>query len=206
MIRIWGRQSSVNVQKVLWTCDELGVPFERIDAGGLFSDLQTASFRALNPNARVPVLEDSGFVLWESNAIVRYVAATFGAGQLCPLDPRARADAERWMDWQLTDILPSMRTLFFQLVRARDDEKDPAATERALAAAATSWRLLDEHLRGRRFVTGDDLSIADIPLGTFVYRWMALPVERPPLPSLMAWFERLCGSPHYARNVMRPLE
>ena len=205
-MRIWGRQSSVNVQKVLWTCDELGTPYERIDAGGEFSDLQTDSFRKLNPNARIPVLEDSGFVLWESNAIVRYVAATYGNGQLCPRDPRARADAERWMDWQLTEILPSMRTLFFQLVRARDDERDPAAMERSKIAAAASWRLLDAHLRDRRFLTGDSLSIADIPLGTFVYRWMALPIERPPLPSLIAWFERLSARPHYARNVMRPLE
>ncbi len=206
MIRIWGRQSSVNVQKVLWTCDELGLPFERIDAGGRFSDLQTASFRALNPNGRIPVLEDSGFVLWESNAIVRYVAATYGTGRLCPPDSRARADAERWMDWQLTDILPGMRVLFFQLVRAREEEKDPAAVDRAIVAAAAAWRLLDAHLEGRRFVTGDDLSIADIPLGTFVHRWMALPIDRPALPALTAWYERLCGRPHYAAHVMRPLE
>jgi len=206
VIRIWGRRSSVNVQKVLWACDEIGVPFERVDAGGAFSDLRTDAFRALNPNARIPVLEDSGFILWESNAIVRYVTATYGAGRLCPLDPRARADADRWMDWQLSDILPSMRVLFFQLVRARDEEKDPAAVERSMIAAAGSWRLLDAHLEGRKFVAGEDLSIADIPLGTFLYRWMALPIERPPLPSLAAWFERLCARPHFSSNVMRPLE
>lgn len=206
MIRIWGRQSSVNVQKVLWTCDELGIPFERIDAGGAFSNLRTDSFRALNPNARIPVLEDAGFILWESNAIVRYVAATYGAGRLCPLDSRARADAERWMDWQLTEILPSMRTLFFQLIRARDDEKDPAGLEASRIAAEASWRLLDGHLRGRQFLAGDSLSIADIPLGTFLYRWMALPIERPALPALTAWFERLAARPPYVRNVMRPLE
>ncbi len=206
MIRVWGRQSSVNVQKVLWTCEEIGLRFERIDAGGSFSNLQTESFRALNPNGRIPVLEDDGFVLWESNAIVRYLAATYGAGQLCPLDSRARADAERWMDWQLTDILPSMRTLFFQLIRAREDEQDPAALAASIRAAEAAWRLLDGQLEGRRFLAGDDVSIADIPLGTFVHRWMALPIDRPVLPSLTAWFERLAARPPYARTVMRPLE
>lgn len=206
MIRIWGRQSSVNVQKVLWTCDELGVPFERIDAGGRFSDLQAEAFRALNPNARIPVLEDAGLVLWESNAIVRYVAGTYGAGRLCPLDPRARADADRWMDWQLNEILPGMRVLFHQLVRARDDEKDPAALERSLAAAGKAWAFLDTHLRGRPFVAGDSLTVADVPLGAFVHRWMALPIERPALPALAAWYQRLCARPPYACNVMLPLE
>jgi glutathione S-transferase len=206
MIRIWGRQSSVNVQKVLWTCDELGLPFARIEAGGAFSDLRTDAFRALNPNARIPVLEDAGLVLWESNTIVRYVAAAYGAGRLCPADPAARADAERWMDWQLTEVLPGMRTLFFQLVRARAEEKDAAAAQASLAAAGAAWRLLDAHLRGRDFVAGTALSIADIPLGTFAHRWMALPIERPRLPALAAWYERLCARPAYARNVMRPLE
>ncbi len=206
MIRIWGRQSSVNVQKVLWTCEEVGVPFERVEAGGRFSDLRTEAFLALNPNGRIPVLEDGGFVLWESNAIVRYVAATHGAGRLYPTDTRARADAERWMDWQLTDILPAMRVLFFQLVRARADEKDPAAVESSRIAAAAAWGLVDAHLAGRRFLAGKDLTIADIPLGTFLHRWTALPIERPHLPALAAWHARLRARPAYARNVMRPLE
>lgn len=205
-MRIWGRRSSVNVQKVLWIADELGIAYERIDAGGRFSDLATDAFRALNPNARIPVIEDNGLVLWESNTIVRYLAAAYSHGRLYPPDARQRADAERWMDWQLTEMLPGMKVLFFQLIRATPAEKDPAATEHARIAAESAWRMLDAHLANREFLSGTALSIADIPLGTFAYRWMALPIERPKLPALEAWYGRLCTRPPYVSNVMRPLE
>jgi len=205
-MRIWGRRSSVNVQKVLWIADELGIAYERIDAGGRYSDLNTDAFRALNPNARIPVIEDNGFVLWESNTIVRYLAAAYGNGRFYPPDARERAHAERWMDWQLTEMLPSMKVLFHQLIRATPEEKDSGAMERSRIGAEAAWRMLDAHLVKRDFLSGPALSIADFPLGTFAYRWMALPIERPKLPALEAWYGRLSARPPYISNVMRPLE
>jgi len=205
-MRIWGRRTSINVQKVLWTCAELGLEYDRIDVGADFGGLDTPAYRKLNPNGRIPVLEDDGLILWESNTIVRYLAATRSPGELCPDAPGARADAERWMDWQLCHVLPSMITLFWGLIRTAPGERNVAAIEQARQVVAGSWRLLDEHLEGRRFVTGDRFTMGDIPIGAFAYRWLALPIERPSLPRLQAWYERLCERPAFKRHVMLPLQ
>jgi len=205
-MKIWGRHTSINVQKVLWTCAETGVDYERIDVGGAFGGLDTPAYRQLNPNGRIPVLEDDGLVLWESNTIVRYLAATRSVGELCPEAPGARADAERWMDWQLCHVLPSMVTLFFGLIRTPATERNLAAIEQARQLVEGSWRLLDAHLEHRKFVTGDRFTMGDIPVGAFAYRWLALPIERPSLPYLQAWYERLCERPAFQRHVMLPLQ
>lgn len=205
-MKIWGRHTSINVQKVLWTCAELGIAYDRVDVGGAFGGLDTPEYRALNPNRRIPVIEDDGFVLWESNSIVRYLCGTRAAGTLCPASPRDRADAERWMDWQLCHILPGMVTMFFGLVRTPPAERDMKAIEQARQRTEDSWRLLDAHLAGRAFVTGSMFTMADIPLGTFAYRWFALPIERPAVPHLQAWYKRLCDRPAYREHVMLPLQ
>lgn len=204
-MRIWGRHTSINVQKVLWTCDELGVSFDRVDVGGEFGGLDSAQYGQLNPNRRIPVIDDAGFVLWESNSIVRYLAVTRSAGTLCPTSARERADAERWMDWQLCHILPGMVTLFFGLVRTPADRRDEAAIEQARQRTEDAWRILDAHLANRPFVIGERFSMGDIPVGTFAYRWLALPIGRPVLPNLQAWYERLRERPAYRRHVMLPL-
>ena len=204
-MRIWGRHTSINVQKVLWTCDELGVAYDRVDVGGEFGGLDSAQYGQLNPNRRIPVIDDAGFVLWESNSIVRYLAATRGAGTLCPASARERADAERWMDWQLCHVLPGMVTLFFGLIRTPADRRDDAAIEQARQRTEEAWRILDAHLADRRFVIGERFSMGDIPVGTFAYRWLALPIDRPELPNLQAWYGRLCERPAYRRHVMLPL-
>jgi glutathione S-transferase len=205
-MRIWGRRTSINVQKVLWTCAELGVAYERVDVGGPFGGLTDPAYLRLNPNGLIPVMDDDGFVLWESNTIVRYLAATRPAGTMYPSDPRKRADAERWMDWQLCHLLPGMSPLFMGLVRTPAAARDAAAIEVARRRAEGAWRLLDATLAARAYVAGDSLTVADIALGGFAYRWHALPIERPTLPALHAWYERLQERPGYREHVMLPLE
>lgn len=205
-MKIWGRHTSINVQKVLWTCAELGIAYERVDVGGAFGGLDSPGYRAMNPNGRIPVIDDDGFVLWESNTIVRYLCATRAAGTLCPDTPAGRAEAEKWMDWQLCHVLPGMVTMFVGLVRTPPAERDTKAIEGARQRTEESWRLLDAHLAGRPYVGGDAFTMADIPLGAFAYRWLGLPIERPALPGLQAWHERLIARPAYRQHVMLPLQ
>src|SRR5713226_8084418 len=127
MIKIWGRKNSINVQKVLWCCDELGIFFERIDAGGQFGINNTPEYLALNPNGLVPTIEDGDVVLWESNVIVRYLAAKYGMGSLCPADLGERFSAERWMDWQQTSLVQPIGPVFANLIRLPPEKRDPAA-------------------------------------------------------------------------------
>lgn len=205
-MKIWGRHTSINVQKVLWTCAELDLAYERVDVGGAFGGLDDPEYLRLNPNGRIPVLEHQGCVLWESNTIVRYLAATAGLGGLCPASPCERADAERWMDWQLCHVLPGMVPLFFGLVRKAPEHSDPRALEQARTRTEQAWRILDAHLAGRAYVLGGAFTMADIPLGAFAYRWLALPLQRPHLPHLEAWYKRLCDRPSYRKHVMLPLQ
>src|SRR3954468_21239868 len=171
MLRIWGRKNSINVQKVLWCCAELHLPFERIDAGMAFGVVETPEYRALNPNGRIPTIEDDGYVLWESNTIVRYLAMKHSPGSLCPSDLAARFDAERWMDWQLTPLDRPVRNVFWALVRTAPEKRDPAAVEMAQAEAEQGLAILDAHLAQRRFVGGEAFTMGDIPVGASVYRW-----------------------------------
>jgi glutathione S-transferase len=203
MIRIWGRANSVNVQKVLWCCDELGVAFQRIDAGGEFGVVNDPAYRKLNPNGLVPAIEDAGFVLWESNAIVRYLAAKHS--KLWPQDPARRADADRWMDWQLGALWPALRPLFWGLVRTPPEKRDLNAIEAARLQSAELFQILDGALAGSEFAAGAEFSVGDIALGVAAQRWMALPIERPSLPSLEAWYFRLCQRPAFQKNVLFPL-
>lgn len=202
MLKIWGRASSVNVQKVLWCAEELGLPFERVDIGGPFGGNRDAAYLALNPNAVVPTVEDDGFVLWESNTIVRYLAAKHGMGRLCPSDLQRRADGERWMDWQLTTLNKDMVTLFWGLIRTTPEKRDSAAIAGALEALGEIWGRLDRHLADRAFIGGAALTMADIPAGALAYRWFNLQVKRPALPRLEAWYQRLTERPGYAKHVM----
>jgi glutathione S-transferase len=205
MLRIWGRPNSINVQKVMWTVAELGLEHERLDAGGAFGGLDTDAFGALNPNRRIPVVEDGGAVVWESNACVRYLAARYGAGGLWPEAPAARAVADQWMDWQQTTPHPDMTIVFWGLIRTPEAERDPAAIAAAAQRLGAIFGVLDEHLRGRPFVAGDDLTMADIPVGCACYRYHVLPIERPRLRHLEAWYARLQERPAFRAHVMIPL-
>jgi glutathione S-transferase len=205
VLKIWGRRNSINVQKVLWCCGELGLDYERIDAGGAFGLTRDPEYLALNPNGLVPTISDDGFVLWESNAIVRYLAARHGPGTLWPEDLRERADAERWMDWQLGTLWANMRPVFLGLVRTPPEERDEASIEAFRRKTVETWSILEAHLSDRDYVTGSSFTMADIPLGASIYRWFQLDVEKPPTPNLEAWHARLRDRPAFRENVMLPL-
>lgn len=206
MRTILGRLTSVNVMKVVWACEELGVAYAREDVGGAFGGNRTPEFLAMNPNGLVPVLrEDDGFTLWESNTILRYLGATHPSA-LWPEAPRARARLERWMDWQLSRLSDPMRVIFWTLVRTPPGQRDMAAVARAAAEAAGLWAILEAHFADHAYLGGEDFTLADIPAGCFVHRWFNLDVARPHQPAVRAWYERLLERPAYAQYVARPLE
>jgi glutathione S-transferase len=205
MLKIWGRTNSINVQKVMWCVGELGLPHERIDAGMAFGRVNDPDYRALNPNGRVPTIEDDGFVLWESNAIVRYLASKHSAGRMYPTDLQARADADRWMDWQQTTLLGPLGVVFWNLIRTPPDKRDMAAVETARQNTAELWSIVDARLARQPFVAGTELTIADIPLGCCAYRWYAMPIERPKTPNVEAWYGRLQERPAFRQHVMLPV-
>lgn len=210
MLKIWGRLNSVNVEKVVWCALELGLPFERINAGGAFGGVGTPEFRAMNPCGRVPVIDDDGFVLWESNAIVRYLAAQYGSGALLPRDLRARADAERWMDFQLGSVAPLLSPVFRGLVRTAPEAREMTAIARAFNELKEVFAVADGVLAQRTHLVEDRFTMADIPLGAAAHRWFnlpldGLPLERPPLPHLAAWYDRLKARPSAAQLMTTPL-
>lgn len=205
MLTVWGRANSINVQKVLWACEELEKPYRRIDAGGSFGETKTAAYLALNPNSLVPTIEDDGFYLWESNVIVRYLCQKYSSGRLCPAAIEARFDVERWMDWQATAGWGTLRPVFISLIRTPEPERDMKAVAAGAQQFTRLMTILDAHLGERRFVGGDAFTMGDIPLGVLVYRWYALPLEHPPLPHLQRWYEGLTQRPAFRKIVMHPL-
>jgi glutathione S-transferase len=189
--RIWGRSAALNVQKVLWCADELGLDYERIDAGMHYGVVDTDAYGALNPNRRVPTLEDGDLVLWESNAIVRYLCAQYGRGSLCPADVRRRADVDRRMDWQAATLYyPAFRAYYLGVTR-NSDGLDAAAREAQRQGVVALLRVPDRHLRDRAFVGGSEFTMGDIPLGVVIDKWMRMPIERPPMPGLEDYYARL---------------
>jgi glutathione S-transferase len=205
MLKVLGRNNSSNVQKVLWCLDELGLPFEREDVGGAFGRNRDPAYLALNPNGLIPTLVDKGRVLWESNTILRYLAASYDTGELWEPDPARRAVGEKWMDWQLSVLAPPMTPLFVQLVRTQETERDAALVAKSASKAAAAFRILDQALRDAPWLGGPRFTIADIPCGVLAYRWMHLPIERPDLGSLEDWYARLSVRPAYRRQVMTGL-
>ena len=204
-LTIWGRPNSINVQKVMWAVGELGLDHERIDVGGAFGGLDTADYGRMNPNRKIPVLEDGGAFVWESHACVRYLASTYGEGGLWPLDPARRSIADRWMDWKITTLHPFLHICFWGLIRTPEADRDMPAIEQAAADLGETWRLFDAHLQERTFVLGDRLTMGDIPLGCAFYRYVSLPVDRPSLPAIEAWYDRLQARPAFREHVMIPV-
>jgi glutathione S-transferase len=201
MLKIWGRISSLNVRKVVLAAQELGLPFERVDAGLEFGVVRTPEYLAKNPNALVPLLEDGEFRLWESNAIVRYLCASHSAGAMYPLELPARFDAERWMDWQQTTLNPAGRNAFVQWFRTPQGKREPALIAQSTAATEPLMAMLDDHLARQPFMAGAHLTMADIPLACEVHRWQALPQPRPQRPHLQRWYDAIRSRPS-ARRVL----
>ena len=205
MLKIWGRTTSSNVQKVLWCCAELGIDYERVDWGGPFGGNQDPDYLAMNPNGRVPTIQDGDLIVWESNTICRYLAATRGGERLYPAAPGRRAHVERWMDWQLSTIGPPMGQLLYGLIRTKPEARDQAAIEAARRKALTAWTIVEDALAASPFLAGDSLSLAEIVVGTLVYRWHAFPIERPPLHRLKSWYERMRERPAFKTHIEIPI-
>lgn len=198
MLNLWGRISSINVRKVVWCAQELGLDFQRTEAGGAHGLVHTPEYLAMNSNALVPLLQDgegdARFVLWESNVIVRYLCARHSHGLMYPEPLEARFDAERWMDWQQTTLNPAGRDAFVQLVRVPAAERDVQAIAASIAATEPLMALLDTHLAGRAFMAGEQFTMADIPVACEVHRWFGLPpadYHRPAWPNVERWFDAL---------------
>ena len=204
-LRIWGRISSVNVQKVVWCADELALPYERIDAGGAFGVNDTPAFLAKNPNGLVPMVEDDDFVIYESNAVVRYLAAKHSEGALWPRELRARADVDRWMEWQSTGYTPAMLVAFWQLCRTPPDKRDDSAIEASRVKGEKFSAVLDAHLAEREFVAAGRFSPADIVVGCAAHRWLGLPMARTPRPNIERWYAALKRRPGAQQVLSQPV-
>jgi glutathione S-transferase len=205
MLRIWGRTNSINVQKALWCLAELDIDYERIDAGLQYGVVNTPEYRAMNPNGVVPTIDDDGFILWESNAIVRYLAQRYGAGGLCPADMRERFVAEQWMDWQSTMLWPTFRDAFWGLVRTPAEARDETVIAKSQQAAAKLLEGLETQLGKTRYVANDGLTMGDIPIGISVYRCFKLGIDRSAFARIGAWYDGLTDRPGYRAHVMLPL-
>lgn len=204
MIKVWGRHDGSNVIKAMWCIGELGIEYERVDWGGKFGGNDDPSYRAMNPNGRLPTIEEEdGWSVWESGAVIRYLSAKHDMGGLYPSDPRDRADADRWMDWSSLNLAAfniAYLDYFFRLPAA---ERDISKVEAAVKAASPWYDILDKHLEGRDYVCGDSLTIGDIPAGALTHRWMTwTPGDRPSHPNVEAWYARLCERPAYQEHVV----
>ncbi len=206
MRTVWGRANSSNVMKVVWLLEELSLPYERIDVGGPFGRTRDPDYMAMNPNCVVPTLQEDAFTLWESNVILRYLAACHADGTAhWPADPCARADMDRWMDWQQTTMAPPQSAVFQGIVRTAPAERDEAAIGAAFVKAGDAWSLLDAQLRRRDYVAGPQFSLADICNGVHVHRWFSFDRERPHQPHLRAWYDRLLERPAYRTHCALPM-
>lgn len=203
MLKIWGRANSVNVKKALWCLEELGLEYQRTDAGMQHGVVNTPEYRNMNPNGLVPTMDEDGFILWESHSIVRYLAAKYGKGVLWPMDERTRAVANQWMDWAFS-FQSSVRDAFWGLVRTPPEKRDAQAIEKARLKSSELATMLDAALEGRMYVAGA-FSMGDLPIGCEMQRWLRLPMARPRLANVEAWFERLCARPAFKTFVDIPL-
>ncbi|MDA5494210.1 glutathione S-transferase [Yersinia intermedia] len=188
MLTVWGRNNSTNVKKVLWCLEELGISYQRIDVGGQYGKLNDPLYRSMNPNGLIPCLQDDDFILWESNTIVRYLAAQYGDGTLYLPDARLRASAEKWMDWATSSMAEPFKAVFIGLVRTPPEQQDKVKIAQGMTQLNTLMAIADQALEKQAYLSGDKFGIGDIPLGCLAYAWFNLSIERPPLPNMERWY------------------
>ncbi|HEX5508893.1 MAG TPA: glutathione S-transferase family protein [Pseudolabrys sp.] len=203
MIKMWGRTTSSNVQKAMWAVGELGLPCERIDVGGKFGKNKEAPYLAMNPNGLVPTLEEEdGFTLWESNSVVRYLASKYDKNNVIePKDPKARARASMWMDWQLSVVGPAIFGAFWGLIRTPPEKRDETAIKTSQEKTTAAMKILDAQLARTQFVAGDSFSYGDIPVGIMCYRYVQLVPGRPSTPNLDRWYAAISGRKAFQDHV-----
>ncbi len=202
MLTIWGRLNSHNVKKVVWLAHEIGIPYVRRDVGGAFG--MDAAYLALNPNALIPTIEDGDVVLWESNAILRYLAARYAPADFWPEDPVARAHADKWMDWQFA-YADAQKDAFHHLIRHAPEKRDPASIARSARRCAVLIERVERALDDHPWLSGPSFGLGDIPMGIYVHTWLSLDIERPDMPNVQRWYAALKDRPGYASQVMIPL-
>ena len=202
MLKIWGRNTSSNVQKVIWALAEMKVPFERIDVGGAFGKTKDPFYLAMNPNSLVPTLEEEdGFTMWESNSIVRYLAAKYQNRTLEPADLRTRARAQMWMDWQLSVMAPAITPVFWGLIRIPAEKRDANAIAAGKEKTITAARMMEAQLGKTKYLASDEFSYGDIPVGIMIYRYMQLIPERPATPNLDRWYAAISSRPAFQEQI-----
>lgn len=203
MLKVWGRNTSSNVQKVTWALGEMNKEFERIDVGGPFGKNNEAPYLAMNPNGVVPTLEEEdGFILWESNSIVRYLAAKYGAGKLEPSNLQERARAQSWMDWQLSVANLAIVPVFWGMIRTPPEQRDMKSIEDGKAKSLRAAKMMNDQLAKTRFIASDEFSYGDIPIGPFIYRYFRLVPDHPPLPNVERWYADICARPAFKQHVL----
>ena len=205
MVKVWGRLNSINVQKVVLALEEAGVAYERVDAGLQFGINNTPEYKAMNPMGLIPLIDDDGFVLWESNAITRYLCAKYAAGKFYPENLQERADAERWMDWQTATLNAAMVPAFYNLIRVAPEKRDMEAVESSRKKCIELIAMFDAHLKGRDFVTGKTFGMGDLGLAPIMHRWLHMPCEIAPVPHVEAWYQRLMQRPAFQKVLTLPL-
>jgi glutathione S-transferase len=202
MLKIWGRNTSSNVQKAMWAIGEMKLPHERIDIGGPFGKNREPAYLAMNPNGLVPTLEEEdGYLLWESNSIVRYLAAKHQSRVLEPADLRIRANAQKWMDWQLSVLGPAIHGTFWGLVRTPPEKRDHADIANSKERTIKAMAMLDAQLAKTKYVASDEFSYGDIPVGVVTYRFVQLVPERPPMPNLDRWYAAISSRQAFKDHV-----
>ena len=202
MIEIWGRRNSSNVIPAMWALAETGREYRRHDVGGSFGGLNTPAYLAMNPNGLVPTLVDGDAVIWESNAIIRYLAAKYCEGGLWDEDPAKRSLADRWLEWAKSTGNPATMGLFFATTRTEPEKRDPAVIAKFTESAAKAWTFLDHHLSAQPYLAGESFTMGDISFGSLAHRYFHMDVARPDLPHVKAWYGRLAERPAYAEHCM----
>ncbi|WP_323836275.1 glutathione S-transferase family protein [Photorhabdus africana] len=202
MLTIWGRKNSSNVKKVLWCLKELNVPYNQVDIGGKFGKLDDPQYLKMNPNGKIPCLQEGDFILWESNAIVRYLAAKFGKDVLYPQDLQERANADKWMDWVGSHLFPHIKQLMIGFIRTPEAERDQKQIEQTQAEIEKLMEVLDNTLAEQKYLSGDKFGMADIALGPMIYPWLNIPIKRPSLPNIERWYQLMAERPAFKEIVM----
>ncbi|PHM40144.1 glutathione S-transferase [Xenorhabdus mauleonii] len=202
MLTIWGLKNSANVKKVLWCLEELNVPYQQIDVGGKFGKLNDAEYLKMNPNAVIPCLQEDDFILWESNAIVRYVAAKYGQDTLYPASLQERASVEKWMDWGICNLFPPIKQFMISFIRTPAGQRDHNIISQSLAEIEKLLKIVDDTLSHQTYLSGTKFGMADIALAPLVYLWLNVEIERPSFPNLERWYQLLTARPAFQKIVM----